>query len=65
MNQSEQQLNADEQRLLARETAADQYDREWPLRTTYGNSQREAFLSGWDAALEYVKEQNAKIELGQ
>lgn len=60
-----QQLSEVEKQQLAREVAADQYDREWPLRTTLGNVSREAFISGWDAAMEYVKEQDAKTELAE
>jgi hypothetical protein len=55
------ELSPNEQALLAREVAADQYDREWPLRTTLG---REEFCAGWDAAMEYVEKQRAKAELG-
>lgn len=48
--------------LLAREVAADDHDRQWPLRTTMGNIAREGFVSGWDAAMEYVvKERDERI----
>lgn len=47
-------LSGNEQRLLAREVAADDYDRNWPMRTTMGNLAREGFCAGWDAAMEYV-----------
>jgi hypothetical protein len=53
-------LSDTEQAQLAREIAADQYDREWPLRTTLGNVAREAFMSGWDAAMEHVEKQRGK-----
>jgi hypothetical protein len=45
---------ADERAALAREAAADDYDRQWPLRTTLGNLSREGFISGWDAAMVYA-----------
>lgn len=55
-----EQLSEVEKQQLAREIAADQYDREWPLRTTYGNTSREAFISGWDAAMAYVEEERIR-----
>lgn len=53
-------LSEVEKQQLAREIAADQYDREWPLRTTLGNVSREAFVSGWDAAMEYAAKKTAE-----
>jgi hypothetical protein len=53
-------LSPNEQALLAREVAADQYDREWPLRTTLGNTAREGFCAGWDAAMEYAAKRAAE-----
>lgn len=57
------ELTPNERQLLAREVAADDYDRQWPLRTTMGNTAREGFISGWDAAMEYVvKERDERID---
>jgi hypothetical protein len=53
------ELNDNEKALLAREVAADQYDRERPLRTTLGNLPREGFCAGWDAAMEYVEKKQS------
>lgn len=53
-------LSEVEKQQLAREIAADQYDREWPLRTTLGNVSREAFVSGWEAAMEYSAKKAAE-----
>ena len=56
------ELTDNERALLAREVAADDYDRQWPLRTTLGNTAREGFCAGWDAAMEYVKQQSPLTE---
>lgn len=47
-------LTPADRQLLAREVAADRYDKDWPLRTTMGNLSREGFRAGWDAALGWV-----------
>lgn len=58
MDKSERQkLSEGERRILARETAADEYDRGWPMRTTMGNLAREGFLVGWDAAVKSVSQE--------
>ena len=51
------ELTDSEKAVLAREIAADDYDRQWPMTTSYGNHVREGFVSGWDAAMDYVAAQ--------
>lgn len=50
------ELSDNERLVLARENAADKYEREylWP-------SERDSFRAGWDAAMEYV---NSKLAEG-
>jgi hypothetical protein len=47
--------------IEARATAADEYDAQWPLRTTIGNLAREGFLAGWDAAMAHAKERDNEL----
>ena len=57
------ELTDNEKALLAREVAADRHidGSGW-----YNENARDVFISGWNAAMEYVKEQqSAKAELGK
>lgn len=54
------QLTDNEKQLLAREVAADNHDRVWPITTSYGDIPRKAFYAGWDAAMEYVNARKAQ-----
>lgn len=52
-------LTVTEQEAMAREAAADKV-------VGYSSGvERRIFLSGWDAAMEYVKEQDAKAKLAE
>lgn len=51
------QLSDNERLLLARENAADNHVRgQW-----YAADERGAFVAGWDAAMEYMKEQSTDM----
>ena len=55
------ELTDNERALLAREVAA---DRHVDSSGWYNENMREVFCTGWDAAMEYVKEQQrAETEL--